>query len=112
MLRRSQGAQQRYGKDARNYQILHLEGGEVFGSQKRKPDKPLGDKQESHKLDRVNFTCPRVKTRSSQAQQAQQAQQGLLCSTRLTLSNKLLLISTQQRLFKATEAQQLLHILV
>jgi hypothetical protein len=48
MLRRSQGAQQRYGKDARNYQILHLEGEEVFVSQKRKPDKPLGDEQESH----------------------------------------------------------------
>ena len=58
MLWRSQGVQQRYGKDARNYQILHLEGGEVFGSQKRKPDKPLRDKQELHKPDQVNFTCP------------------------------------------------------
>jgi hypothetical protein len=71
MLRRSQGTQQCYGKDAQNYQILHLEGEEVFGSQKRKPDKPLGDKQESHKPYRINFICPRVKTRSFQAQQAQ-----------------------------------------
>jgi hypothetical protein len=39
----------------------------VFGSQKHKLDMPLGDKQKSHKPNRVNFTCPRVETRSSQA---------------------------------------------
>jgi hypothetical protein len=47
--------------------MLHMEGEEVFGSQKRKPNILLGDKHESHRLDRVNFTCPRVKIRSSQA---------------------------------------------
>jgi hypothetical protein len=29
--------------------VLHMEDEEVFGSQKRKLDVPLGDKQESHR---------------------------------------------------------------
>jgi hypothetical protein len=29
---------------------------------------PIGDEQESHRLDQVTFTCPRVETRSSQTQ--------------------------------------------
>jgi hypothetical protein len=47
-----------------------MEGEEVFGSQKHKLDMPLGDKQESHKPNRVNFTCLRVEIRSSRARGA------------------------------------------
>ena len=45
----------------------HLEGEEVFGSQKRKADMPLSCKQDSHRPDKVNFSRPRVRTRSSVA---------------------------------------------
>ena len=45
----------------------HLEGEEVFGSQKRKADMPLGCKQDSHRPDKVNFSRPRVRTRSAVA---------------------------------------------
>ena len=45
----------------------HLEGEEVFGSQKRKADMPLGYEQDSHRPDKVNFSRPRVRTRSSVA---------------------------------------------
>jgi hypothetical protein len=45
----------------------HFEGEEVFGSQKRKADLPLGSKHESHKPDRVNFSRPRVRMRSTAA---------------------------------------------
>ena len=45
----------------------HLEGEEVFGSQKRKADMPLGCEHNSHRLDKVNFSRPRVRTRSSVA---------------------------------------------
>ena len=45
----------------------HLEGEEVFGSQKRKADMPLGYEQDSHRPDKVNFYRPRVRTRSSVA---------------------------------------------
>jgi hypothetical protein len=48
----------------------HFEGEEVFGSQKRKADIPLGSEHESHKTDRVNFSCPRVRTRSNAAASA------------------------------------------
>jgi hypothetical protein len=47
--------------------VLHLESEVVFGSQKRKPDMLIGNEQESHRLDQVTFTCPRVETRSSRA---------------------------------------------
>ena len=43
----------------------HLEGEEVFGSQKRKADMPLGCKHDSHRPDKVNFSRPRVRTRSA-----------------------------------------------
>jgi hypothetical protein len=36
----------------------HLEGAEVFGSQKRRPDTPIGDDGETHRPDTVNFSCP------------------------------------------------------
>jgi hypothetical protein len=45
----------------------HFEGEEVFGSQKRKADIPLGSEHESHRPDRVNFSRPRVRTRSTVA---------------------------------------------
>jgi hypothetical protein len=45
----------------------HFEGEEVFGSQKRKADIPLGSEHESHRPDRVNFSRPRVRTRSTAA---------------------------------------------
>jgi hypothetical protein len=45
----------------------HFEGEEVFGSQKRKADIPLGSEHESHRPDRVNFFCLQVRTRSTAA---------------------------------------------
>jgi hypothetical protein len=39
----------------------------VFGSQKCKADIYLGSEHESHRPDRVNFSCPRIKTRSTAA---------------------------------------------
>jgi hypothetical protein len=45
----------------------HMAGEEVFGSQKRKADVPLGFEGESHRPDKVNFSCPRIATRSSRA---------------------------------------------
>jgi hypothetical protein len=43
----------------------HMAGEEVFGSQKRKADVPLGFEGESHRPDKVNFSRPRIATRSS-----------------------------------------------
>jgi hypothetical protein len=48
----------------------HLAGEEVFGSQKRKADVPLGFESESHRPNKVNFSCPRIATRSSRANHA------------------------------------------
>jgi hypothetical protein len=45
----------------------HLAGEEVFGSQKRKADVPLGFEGESHLPDKVNFSRPQIATRSSRA---------------------------------------------
>jgi hypothetical protein len=45
----------------------HLAGEEVFGSQKQKVDVPLGFEGESHQPYKVNFSCPRIATRSSRA---------------------------------------------
>jgi len=45
----------------------HFEGEDVFGSQKRKAGLPLGSEEESHRPDRVNFSCPRMRTRSTAA---------------------------------------------
>jgi hypothetical protein len=45
----------------------HMAGKEVFGSQKRKADVPLGFEGESHRPDKVNFSCPRISTRSNRA---------------------------------------------
>jgi hypothetical protein len=49
---------------------LHMVGEEVFGSQKRKTDVPLGFEGESHRTDKVNFSRPRIATRSSRANHA------------------------------------------
>jgi hypothetical protein len=43
---------------------------EVFGSQKRKADVPLGFEGESYRPDKVNFSHPRIATRSSRANHA------------------------------------------
>jgi hypothetical protein len=47
--------------------IPHLEGEEIFGSTKRKLDLPPGDDRNSHRDDKVNFSQPRVQTRSKTA---------------------------------------------
>ena len=44
-----------------------MAGEEVFGSQKRKADVPLGFEGESYRPDKVNFSRPRIQTRSSRA---------------------------------------------
>jgi hypothetical protein len=48
----------------------HLVGEEVFGSQKRKADGPLGFEGESHLPDKVNFSHPQIATRSNRANHA------------------------------------------
>jgi len=47
--------------------VLHLEGEEIFGSMKRKFDIPTGDAEDSHRLDKFNFSQPHVRTRSTKA---------------------------------------------
>jgi hypothetical protein len=48
----------------------HLAGEEVFGSQKRKVNVPLGFEGESHQPDKMNFSRPQIATRSSKANHA------------------------------------------
>jgi hypothetical protein len=48
----------------------HLAGEEVFGSQKRKADVPLSFEGESHRPNKVNFSRPRIATRSMRANHA------------------------------------------
>jgi hypothetical protein len=48
----------------------HMAGEEVFGSQKRKADVPLGFEGESYQPNKVNFSRPRIVTRSSRANHA------------------------------------------
>jgi hypothetical protein len=45
----------------------HLEGEEVFGSLKRKPNVPLGADGESHRPDTVNYSRPRASKRAALA---------------------------------------------
>ena len=45
----------------------YLKGEEVFGSQKWKADMPLGCEHDSHRPNKVNFSRPHVRTRSSVA---------------------------------------------
>jgi hypothetical protein len=42
-----------------------MAGEEVFGSQKRKADVPLDFEGESHRPNKVNFSRPRIATKSS-----------------------------------------------
>jgi hypothetical protein len=46
----------------------HLEGAEMFGSQKRRPDTPIGDDGETHRPDTVNFSWPRPGKRVTRSQ--------------------------------------------
>jgi hypothetical protein len=48
----------------------YLAGEEVFGSQKRKADVPLGFEGELHRPDKVNFSLPRIVTKSMRANHA------------------------------------------
>jgi hypothetical protein len=48
----------------------HLAGKEVFSSQNRKADVPLDFEGESHRPDKVNFSRPRIATRSMRANHA------------------------------------------
>jgi hypothetical protein len=48
----------------------YLVGEEVLGSQKRKADVPLDFEGELHRADKVNFSRPRIATRSSKANHA------------------------------------------
>jgi hypothetical protein len=52
------------GVEVATTRIPHLEGEEIFGSTKRKLDLPPGDDGDSHKPNKVNFSQPRVQTRS------------------------------------------------
>ena len=45
--------------------VPHLEGEEIFGSTKRRLDVPIGNAGDSHRPDKVNFSQPRVRTRST-----------------------------------------------
>ena len=45
--------------------IPHLEGEETFGSTKRKLDVPIGDAGDSHRPDKINFSQPHMRTRST-----------------------------------------------
>lgn len=55
------------GAESIGTQIPHLEGEEIFGSRKRKFDELVGDVEDSHRSDKVNFSQPRVCSRSSRA---------------------------------------------
>jgi hypothetical protein len=55
------------GVEVATTQIPHLEGEEIFGNTKRKLDLPPGDDGDSHRPDKVNFSQPRVQTRSRTA---------------------------------------------
>lgn len=45
----------------------HFEGAEVFGSQKRKPNTPVGDDDETHRPDTMSYSRPRVGQRTTRA---------------------------------------------
>ena len=48
----------------------HHEGAEVFGSQKRKPDTPIGADDKTHRLDTINFSWPHPLKRITRARAA------------------------------------------
>ena len=45
----------------------HLEGAEVFGSQKRKPNTPIGADSETHRPNTINFSCPNLGKRETRS---------------------------------------------
>ena len=47
-------------------------GEEVFGSKKRGLNTPVGSEFDTHRPDKVNFSHPRVQTRSAKAQRTQE----------------------------------------
>ena len=53
------------GAEGVGTRIPHLEGEETFGSTKRKLDMPIGDAGDSHRPDKINFSQPRMRTRST-----------------------------------------------
>ena len=53
------------GAEGVGTRVPHLEGEEIFGSTKRKLDVPIGDAGDSHRPDKINFSQPRVRTRSN-----------------------------------------------
>ena len=53
------------GAEGVGTRIPHLEGEETFGSTKRKLEVPIGDAGDSHRPDKINFSQPRVRTRST-----------------------------------------------
>ena len=53
------------GAEGLGNRVPHLEGEEIFGSTKRKLNVPIGDVEDSHRPDKVNFSQPRVQTRST-----------------------------------------------
>jgi hypothetical protein len=50
--------------------VPHMAGEEVFGSQKRKADVPPSFEGELYRPDKINFSRPRIATRSSRANHA------------------------------------------
>ena len=48
----------------------HHEGAEVFGSQKQKPNIPIGDDKETHRPDTINFSRPHPVKRITRARAA------------------------------------------
>ena len=53
------------GAEGVETRVLHLEGEETFGSMRRKLDVPIGDAGDLHRPDKINFSQPRVRTRST-----------------------------------------------
>ena len=53
------------GAEGVGTRIPHLKGEETFGSTKRKLDVPIGDTGGSHRPNKINFSQPRMRTRST-----------------------------------------------
>jgi hypothetical protein len=61
--------------------VSHLEGEEIFGSSKRKLNLPPGSDGDSHRHNTVNFSAPRVQTRSIKARIEEDASTTILTPT-------------------------------
>ena len=51
-----------------NTRVPYFEGEKVFGSAKRKLDLPPGDKSDSHRHDRINYSVSKLSKRASPSQ--------------------------------------------